>query len=263
MDNEITYDNGLQSKRAGNRLLWWRDRAHAAEGIFGPETIISSSLLPYDVQRITKAGKNPSDFCLASGHIVPKILIPEIEACITYAREQVAKKEAEKRAILNAAIISGEAFRVVEDAPAYGCELAWARWSRPGEGYYEYVMIGFAGGGRIVVNRSATRQVIGDRQSDGAFPGCFNQTWIVTAEEWDKIIELSADEEAKKAEAARKNEAEEAADIQHKIDTGYCFACESYCRGDCGHYSNDPQGMHTRKLKTALAEQNYGISEEA
>lgn len=53
----------------------------------------------------------------------------------------------------------------------------------------------------------------------------------------------------------------EAEDIRHKIETGYCFACESYCHGDCGHYSNDPMTALKRDIKTAIAEQNYGIKE--
>lgn len=64
---------------------------------------------------------------------------------------------------------------------------------------------------------------------------------------------------APERKAAR--EAAETADIQRKIDTGFCFSCDSYCHGDCGHYSNNPKVMHTRNLKKAIAEQNYGISE--
>ena len=39
-------------------------------------------------------------------------------------------------------------------------------------------------------------------------------------------------------------EAGEEEDIRRKIASGYCFACESYCHGDCGHYSSDP---HVRR----------------
>jgi len=53
----------------------------------------------------------------------------------------------------------------------------------------------------------------------------------------------------------------EAEDIQRKIDSGFCFACETWCHGDCGHYSIDPMVKMRRDLKTAQAEENYGINE--
>lgn len=62
-------------------------------------------------------------------------------------------------------------------------------------------------------------------------------------------------------EAARK--ATEEADIQHKIDTGYCFYCESWCSGDCGHYSQDPMVKFNRDLRQAQREANYGINDNA
>ena len=67
-------------------------------------------------------------------------------------------------------------------------------------------------------------------------------------------------ETAPARKAAR--EAKEAADIQRKIDTGYCFNCESWCDGDCGHYSNDPMTRYRRELKEAQREQNFGINED-
>jgi hypothetical protein len=56
-------------------------------------------------------------------------------------------------------------------------------------------------------------------------------------------------------------QAEERTDIQHKIDTGYCFACESYCHGDCGHYSNDPMMRYTQHASEAAREADYGIND--
>ena len=44
-------------------------------------------------------------------------------------------------------------------------------------------------------------------------------------------------------------EAAEKADIANKVATGYCFACNSYCHGDCGNYSNDPATMYRRKFR--------------
>lgn len=66
-------------------------------------------------------------------------------------------------------------------------------------------------------------------------------------------------EEKPAREAARKAAYE--ADIQSKIDSGYCFACESWCHGDCGHYSNDPMTQITRNAHEAAREQNYGIND--
>ncbi len=65
------------------------------------------------------------------------------------------------------------------------------------------------------------------------------------------------DEPARKAAM----EAAEAADIQHKVDSGYCFACESWCHGDCGHYSNDPRVRFRRDFRSAQREANYGITD--
>lgn len=63
---------------------------------------------------------------------------------------------------------------------------------------------------------------------------------------------------------AEKNTAKaaEEAEIQRKIKTGYCFSCDSYCHGDCGHYSNDPAIMYRRKLAEAAREANFGINEK-
>lgn len=66
---------------------------------------------------------------------------------------------------------------------------------------------------------------------------------------------LNAPAEKNTAKAAEK------AEIEHKIATGYCFACESYCHGDCGHYSNDPAIKYTRKLAEAAREANFGIKD--
>lgn len=82
----------------------------------------------------------------------------------------------------------------------------------------------------------------------------------------------SDDEILKKINAARQKlnapaekntaKAAEKADIANKIATGYCFACESYCHGDCGHYSNDPAIMYRRRLAEAAREANFGINEK-
>lgn len=56
-------------------------------------------------------------------------------------------------------------------------------------------------------------------------------------------------------------EAAEDADIKNKIESGYCFSCESWCHGDCGNYSNDPVTAFRRNLKDAQREANYGIND--
>jgi hypothetical protein len=61
-----------------------------------------------------------------------------------------------------------------------------------------------------------------------------------------------------RAAAYRKAEAD---DIQRKIDSGFCFACESWCHGDCGHYSSDPSVMYRRQLNEAAREANYGVND--
>ena len=53
----------------------------------------------------------------------------------------------------------------------------------------------------------------------------------------------------------------EAADIENKIQSGYCFACESWCHGDCGHYSNDHMVRFHRDLRDAQREANCGIND--
>lgn len=85
----------------------------------------------------------------------------------------------------------------------------------------------------------------------------FNQS---DAEIMDKIIAARKQwAEAPARKAAR--EAEEEADIQSKIKSGYCFYCESWCHGDCGHYSSDPMVKFRRDFNQAARESNYGIND--
>ncbi len=73
-----------------------------------------------------------------------------------------------------------------------------------------------------------------------------------------KIVEAREKWEGKEA-AKKEAETAEQADIQHKIETGFCFNCESWCHGDCGNYSNDPVIKYKRELESARKEQSYGI----
>ena len=74
------------------------------------------------------------------------------------------------------------------------------------------------------------------------------------------IIEARATWKAAPARKAAR-EVEEEANIQNKIKSGYCFYCESWCHGDCGHYSSDPMIKFRRDLKEAQNEANYGIND--
>jgi len=76
-----------------------------------------------------------------------------------------------------------------------------------------------------------------------------------------KIAKARADWEAAPARKAAR-EAAEAADIKRKIETGYCFSCGTWCHGDCGHYSADPQVMYRRQFREMAREASYGLSEE-
>lgn len=75
-----------------------------------------------------------------------------------------------------------------------------------------------------------------------------------------KIANARADWETAPARRAAR-EAEETADIKRKIENGYCFNCESYCYGDCGHYSKDPHVMYHHQIDDTVREANYGIND--
>ena len=80
----------------------------------------------------------------------------------------------------------------------------------------------------------------------------------------EEILEAITQAKIKWEEAPARiaaNRKAEAEDIQKKIDSGYCFYCESWCHGDCGHFSSDPGVKFRRDLKTAIREENYGINE--
>jgi hypothetical protein len=257
--NRIEYPSGLWSERDGNLLTWGKDGNTKKNRFSADDTI--TDVGAYYQRVIREAGKDPSLFCSAGSEIAAKVLIPEIEACIQFAKDQDAAKYAAEKAVFDAAVESGEAFRVAEIPEQYEAEVLWARKSKPGDGYAEWVIFGFAGSPRVEVEKEAIRKVVAGRKSCGQFPGCSNTAWEISAEEWDKIIALSAEMKIKKEEARRAFDAEEAADVKRKIETGYCFACESYCHGDCGHYSSDPSVKYRRDLKQASQEANYGIND--
>jgi len=82
-----------------------------------------------------------------------------------------------------------------------------------------------------------------------------------TDEELLSLITIARDKWAgfpARIAALKKADAE---DTKRKIDSGYCFSCESWCHGDCGHFSSDPSVRLRRELSTARAESDYGINE--
>jgi hypothetical protein len=256
----VDYPSGMWSERDGSLLTWGKGDQTKKER-FEATSKITCPVSKSHAQQIVKAGKNPDDFCDAGNTIAARTLIPEIEACIAYAKEQEQINKDIEIATLNTAIADGTAFRVAEITGQYGSELRWARRSQPGDGYADWVVFGFAGDHKIIVQAQAIRQIIKDRKSCGSFPGCENTAWEITEEEWQQIIALSAEIDTRKAEARETFEAAEAADIQNKIDTGYCFYCETWCDGDCGHYSNNPMVKYSRDLRQASREANYGIND--
>ena len=259
MKNRIEYPSGAWSERDGSLLTWGRGEKSLKER-FRSDTKITD-LAPYQIASIKKTGKDPALFCSAGSVILGKIFIPEIEACIAHAQEEEKSKRDADKAVFDAAVESGEAFRTAEIADHYDAELHWARKSKPGEGYAEWVVFGFAGSPRVEVEKEAIRKVVAGRKSCGQFPGCSNTAWEISADEWDQIIELSAAIRRQKDASKERFEAEEAADVKRKIETGYCFACESYCHGDCGHYSSDPSVKYRREFNQAVREANYGIND--
>lgn len=263
--NRIEHQNGLWSERDGAKLTYGRDDKQMSAR-FGREDRIAD--VPSGTQAaIRKAGKDPEKYCLAGSQIVPRALIHEIEACIAFALTAHEAEQATNHAALEAAIASGEAFRAVEIAAQYGCELTFARRLRDeeksqyAEWCREIVMVVFSASPRIKVEWEAVKQVVGSRAPDGQFNGCENQVWSISAEEWDRIIVLSDVETRRKVEVRQRNDADQAADIQRKIDSGYCFSCESWCHGDCGSYRTHPDVQVRRELAHAVAEQQYGINE--
>lgn len=260
-----TYETGLWSIRENDLLTWGNGNKQKSHRFNAGDTI--NDVPPAYHAIIRKAGHTPDMFCSAGSEIITRTLIPEIEACIDAAKQIKETKKAHQKAELEAAKINGVAFRTAEITAQYGAELCWARRLTDEEKkdyadwYQDLCMVGFAGDKKIKVDEEAIRQVIGDRNPDGQFNGCSNYAWTITAEEWDKIIALNTRIMDLKAKTKEEFEAWEAADIKHKIETGYCFNCETWCHGACGNYSNDPNVMHRRNLVQAIKEQNYGIKE--
>lgn len=253
------YQSGLWSERVGATLTVGKGGKTEKRWYKATDTI--DDLLPIMREAVLKAGHNPDLFCQVGTSIVAKSLIPEIEACIAHARAESAARDAADKVEFEAAVASGEAFRVAEIADQYDSVLHWARRSKPGDGYADWVILGFSGSPRIVVEQAAILQVVAGRNSCGQFPGCSNRAWEISAAEWDQIVELSAAIRARRAAQKKEFDAATAAEDALKINTGYCYSCESYCYGDCGHYSSDPGVKLRRDIALAQREENYGIND--
>jgi hypothetical protein len=78
------------------------------------------------------------------------------------------------------------------------------------------------------------------------------------------ITEIHKAREKWQMAPARKaaREKAEKEDLQRKVDSGFCFSCESWCHGDCGNYSNDPMVQMRRDMAEASREANFGINNE-
>lgn len=184
-----------------------------------------------------------------------------------YKAEEKAKREKVEKEEFDAMVATGAAFRTAEVTEQYGCDLMWAcRFTEEEKTQYsdwfrELGAYSLPAGGRVKVERQAVMQVIGSRQADVQFNGCANMAWTITEGEWAEIIRLSQDIRAEKKQAQEKYAEQETAALQKKIDTGYCFRCESWCHGDCGNYSSNPEILFRRQLKQGLTEANFGITE--
>jgi len=77
------------------------------------------------------------------------------------------------------------------------------------------------------------------------------------------LVKINAARQKLNAPAEKNtSKAAEKAEIQRKINSGFCFSCDSYCHGDCGHYSNDPAIKYTRRIAESSREANFGINEK-
>lgn len=217
--------------------------------------------------KLKELGKNPDDYFECDGYPIRKQAQYVVEEAIQLRKSTEAKKANDKKTELQDAIKNGIAFRVAEIAEQYGGSLSWARWleNNEKERYAEWcrniLMCGFAAAENIKVETVTIKTILKDRQNDGMFSGCTNQTWIITQDEWDAILKLDVELKEQQRQRQIKYEQAEAKDLQKKIDTGFCFSCESYCYGDCGHYSNDPMVKFRRDIDTARRESMYGITD--
>lgn len=84
-----------------------------------------------------------------------------------------------------------------------------------------------------------------------------------TNEEYETVKSAEDRKKTAKDKARKDYEKKEAADIQRKVNSGFCFNCETWCHGDCGNYRKDPVYKFRRNLSEAIREQNYGINDNA
>ncbi len=240
----IEYSTGLWSERSMNKLNY--GKINIKESVSFSADAQIGEISDWTANAIKQAGKNPEDFCQIEEKTIAKILIPEITKCIEFAREKKLSEDKAAKNKLEADIASGIAFPTVKITAQYGADLIWARRlsadekKEYAEWYREIGLVSYVASKRIKVPAAVVRQVINGRKSSGSFMGCENQAWIITEAEWEQIVILSSKAAAEKNVAKEKCSDEEDADIKRKIRMGYCFACETYCDGDCGNYSKDP-----------------------
>lgn len=266
MAEKIMHSTGLWSIREGNKLSYGRGK-QAKSVVLSATDKITLSLLDVYRKQILKMGKNPDDFCHAGYEIIPRILINEAEQCILHDKNRILEDKAKAKAYFEAAQSSGEAYRTAEIPAQHDAELSWARRFTAeeklnyAEWYRDRGLGGFSASPRRKVAKSAVEAVVGNRASDGSFLGCENQAWIISEAEWDEIIRVSDEIDKQQAIARQQYEQAAAKDIADKIASGYCFSCQTWCHGDCGNYSNNPNTHSLRALHNGIKEQNYGIGD--
>lgn len=73
-------------------------------------------------------------------------------------------------------------------------------------------------------------------------------------EEYTAVMADEKDKQAKDAKQAIKNAADHKEDADSKIANGFCFACQSYCYGDCGNYQTSPNYGAAKDFGDAMRE---------
>lgn len=254
-----TLESGLWIEHLENGLKYGRGETSKILRCAPDSTINTAPLHPMYAAVVCKHGKNPEDYISFEAELVPREIILEIKIAIARHTAEAAEKRAAERKEAKDALQSGEVVLVLEIASAYGATLTYGM---PGEEVgREWAWSGIGGSPHIAVDTDAASNAIVGRRASGSFAGCENSVWQITQSEWDAILTASRTAKNQKAEARKRYEAAEAADIQSKIDSGFCFSCGSWCHGDCGHFQASPDCV--AEAQDAAREVQYGIQADA
>lgn len=102
-----------------------------------------------------------------------------------------------------------EKLLTIEQAASYGISLCPARRLTDDEkAHYkpEFQERMFIGAGNHIDLKYVTWRDMPNRPCDGEFPGCNNQAWEITKDEWDHYLEMEASRAAVAAEQARQEQ---------------------------------------------------------